>query len=261
MLSTKAFAELCDSTKRTIIHYDRIGLLKPASRKGSFRHYQPKQVLIFQKIKLLKSFGLNLAEIKKYLHQNNELARLFRKQQKQLSQKKLTLEKRLAKIDEFLANLKKGRLLVDPKIKKVTPYSFYGIKKEGRYVDIDKHQRELFSLIKDKKGHRAGLTVFFQPYYSPHEAEMVTGAVIGKEKAKKIPGVEVFSVPAHKAVSYKHVGPYSYMSYLWQFLDKFVVENKLKRSPRIPCREFYIVGPISSASEDDFVTELQIPVL
>ena len=261
MLRTQAFAELCDTTKKTIIHYDRIGLLKPASRRGTFRYYQPKQVLTFQKIKLLKSFGLTLSEIKKYLYKNSELKRIFRKQRSELNRKKLTLEKRINKIDEFFNNLKKGQQMVVPKIKNINPYSFYGIKKEGRYVDIDSHQRELFALLKDKKGRHTGLTVFFEPHYSPHQVSMIAGAVIAKKKPKKIKGVEIINIPSYKAVFYKHIGPYSYMSYVWQFLNKYLKEKKLKRHPELPTREFYLVGPISEASEDDFVTELQIPIV
>lgn len=260
MINTQAFAELCDSTKRTIIHYDRIGLLKPASRSKKVRLYKPRQVLTFQKITLLKSFGLTLSEIKKYLYKDKELGQLFSKQRSDLKKKKLTLEKRILKIEEFLNNLKKDEPMVVPKIKSVRSYSFYGIKREGRYVDISSHQRELFRLIGDKKGKHVGLTVFFEPYYSPHHAHMITGAVIKNGEPKKVKGVEIVKTPSYKTVSYVHVGPYSYMSYIWQFLDKYVLDKKLKRHPDIPCREFYIVGPISGASEDDFITELQVPI-
>jgi DNA-binding transcriptional MerR regulator len=260
MISTQAFAELCDSTKRTIIHYDRIGLLKPASRRGRNRLYRPKQVLTFQKIMLLKLFGLRLTEIKRYLYRNNELKRLFLRQRSQLKSQKLTLEKRIAKIEEYLGNLKKNQPMVVPKIKKVKPYSFYGLQKVGRYVDIDKHQRELFSLIGDKKGKHVGLTIFFESYYSPHHANMITGAVVGEKEPKKLEGVEIFETLSHKAVSYLHVGPYAYMSYVWQFLDRYVKDHHLKRHPKLLCREFYLIGPLSGADEDNFVTELQVPI-
>lgn len=260
MLTTKQFAELCDTTKRTVVYYDRIGLLKPASRRGTFRYYESKQVLVFQKIKLLQSFGLSLQEAKKYLRKNKNLTDLLRSQKKELEEKKNILEKRLIRLDQFLANLKKGQPLVVPKVKKIMPYCFYGLSKKGRYVDIDSHQRELFNTLKRGKiAVEAGLTIFFEPYYSPHEANMITGAV-AKGKPKKIDGIGVYEVPVYRAVVYRHVGPYSYMSYVWQFLDQFVLENKLRRHPGLACREFYLVGPISGAGEEDFVTELQIPI-
>lgn len=260
MINTKAFAELCDTTKKTIIHYDRIGLIKPALNEAGWRFYKSKQVLTFQKICLLKSFGLTLSEIKKYLSSNNLLG-LFEQREKDLKDKKEVLEKRLQKIKEFTANFKKGQPMVTPKIKKVKPYSFYGIRKEGRYVDISSHQKELFNLIGDTKYKQVGLTLFFNNKYSPANAKMITGALIKSKSPKKIPGVSLAKVSSYKTVAYLHVGPYTYMSYIWQFLDKFVQDNKLKLHPKLVCRELYIIGSHVEKNEDNLITELQIPII
>ncbi|PIV62589.1 hypothetical protein COS12_01840, partial [Candidatus Roizmanbacteria bacterium CG01_land_8_20_14_3_00_33_9] len=119
MLLTKAFAEICDTTKKTIIYYDRIGILKPQVRKNNFRYYQPKQALIFQKITLLKSFNLTLKEIKLYIRRNDLLINLFANQVKTLEQQKNILEKRINKAKEFSNSLKNQNLLVTPKIKTI----------------------------------------------------------------------------------------------------------------------------------------------
>lgn len=261
MLNTQAFADLCDTTKKTIIYYDRIGLLKPAARENDFRLYRPKQVLTFQKIALLKSFGLPLKEIQKYLHRYQALEKLFLRQRSQLKKQKQTLAKRITKIEEFLANLKKGKLMVVPQIKQVKPYLIYGIEKTGRYVDIDRHQRELFALIGDPGFQKAGITIFHEPDYSPEQTQMTSGAVTTAKKPKEIKGVKIIEVPAHQAVSYTHVGPYSYMSYVWQFLIKYLEENKLKRHPKLDCRELYVIGGAVEENKDNLITELQIPIL
>lgn len=261
MLKTQAFADLCDTTKKTIIYYDRLGLLKPAARENDFRLYRPKQVLTFQKIVLLKSFGLSLKEIQKYLHRDQVLEKLFLQQRSQLKKQKQALEKRIAKIEEFSANLKRGKPMIVPKVKKVKPYAIYGIEKVGRYVDIDRHQREVFALIGDAGFQRVGTTIFHEPYYSPEQAQMVSGAVIKAKKPKEIKGVKIIKVPAYKAVAYTHVGPYSYMSYVWQFLTKYIKENRLKHHPKLDCREFYIIGGAIEENKDNLVTELQIPIL
>jgi len=260
MISTKAFAELCDTTKRTVIHYDRIGLLKPASHKGKNRLYRPRQVLTFQKIALLKSFKLTLSEVGKYLYGDKRLEGLFLKQHSQLKKEKQTLEKRIAKIDGFLNNIKKGQPMVVPEIKIIKPYSFYGIKKVGRYVDIARHQRELFKQAGISLKKQSGLTVFHDSYYSPEETRMTSGSFIKDKKIKEIEGVQTIRMPGHQAVSYTHIGPYSYLSYIWQFIDKYVEKNGLKVHPEFDCREFYWIGPLSGVEEEDCITELQIPI-
>ena len=53
LLTTKEFAVLCKTTKRTIIHYDQIGLLKPYMREETRRLYTTQQVIVFEKIALV----------------------------------------------------------------------------------------------------------------------------------------------------------------------------------------------------------------
>lgn len=68
MLSTGEFARLCKTTKETLFHYDRIGLLKPRRRTPEgFRLYGAEQYFAFNAISLFKETGSSLAEIKALL--------------------------------------------------------------------------------------------------------------------------------------------------------------------------------------------------
>ncbi|PIY71763.1 hypothetical protein COY87_04450 [Candidatus Roizmanbacteria bacterium CG_4_10_14_0_8_um_filter_33_9] len=261
MLYTKEFAEICDTSKKTIIHYDRIGLLKPSRRRGIFRLYEPQQALIFQKIMLLKSFGLKLQEIKIYIHRNDLLQSLFEKKEKELNAQKNVIEKRINKAHEFVLSLKTNKLLISPKIKTIKQYWIYALKKQGRYVDIASHQREIFKLIHDEKYHYPGLTIFHNQGYSPHDSKMTTCVYLGETKPKTIIGVDLIQVPQHKALSYTHIGSYSYMSYIWQFMDKYIIDNHLKCNPELDCREIYWKGSFFEKNEENLVTELQIPLI
>jgi DNA-binding transcriptional MerR regulator len=261
MLLTKEFAEICDTSKKTIIHYDRIGLLKPSRRRGVFRLYEPRQALTFQKIMLLKNFGMKLHEIKIYLHRNDLLQSLFEKKEKELSEQKITLEKRINKAHEFVLSLKTNKLLISPKIKIIKPYWIYALKKQGRYVDIASHQREIFKFIHDEKYHYPGLTIFHNKGYSPHNSKMTTCVYIGETKPKTIIGVDLIQVPEHKILSYTHIGSYSYMSYIWQFMDKYIIDNHLNCNPNLDCREIYWRGNFVEKNEDNLITELQIPLI
>lgn len=261
MLTTKEFADLCDTTKRTIIYYDRIDLLKPLKRKDNFRLYSPHQVLTFQKIILLKSFHLTLFQIKDCLNKTSGLKDIFNKQYSDLNNNMTVLEKRIVKLQEFISNLENNKPLIVPAIKIVKPYSFYALLKTGRYVDIAKHQRELFNLLGDKSYHSVGLTVFLTRGYAPDQSRMESASMISVKNPKAIKGVKIVMVPQHKTVSYIHIGPYSYMSYIWQFLDKFISENKLKIHPNLSAREFYLLGGLREKNKDNLITELQIPIL
>ncbi len=260
MLTTQEFADLCNTTKKTVFHYDRIGLLKPAQLEGQNRLYLPKQVLAFQKITLLKSLDLTLSQIKQYLKNDTALSKLFKDRKTELSKEKDKLIKKINKLDEFVSSLQSDKNLITPKVKVIKPYYIYGLDKTGRYVDIDKHQREVFSLIGESQNIEAGLTIFYTPNYSPHECKMTAGVLLKNKPEKELKKLQLIKVPKYKAVTYTHIGPYSFMSYIWQYMDKFAKEKALKRHPVLATRELYRIGPINENDEYNFVTELQIPI-
>lgn len=67
-MNTKEFAKLCGVEKRTLFHYDELGILKPASvRENGYREYRPEQIGKMDMIKLLQASGYTLKEIDKIL--------------------------------------------------------------------------------------------------------------------------------------------------------------------------------------------------
>lgn len=67
-LTTGQFAKLCGTSKDTLFHYDRVGLLKPkyVSANG-YRRYSPEQFFEFDLIWVLKEAGSSLEDIRGYL--------------------------------------------------------------------------------------------------------------------------------------------------------------------------------------------------
>jgi len=62
--SISDFAKYSRTTKDTLLHYDRIGLLSPASRsKNKYRLYAPNQLVTVNTIRTLQELGLSLTEI------------------------------------------------------------------------------------------------------------------------------------------------------------------------------------------------------
>ena len=71
-IKTGEFAKLCGTNKRTLFHYDEIGLFSPAStdEKG-YRYYSESQCDVFFTITCLKELGMPLKKIKEYIsHQS-----------------------------------------------------------------------------------------------------------------------------------------------------------------------------------------------
>ena len=68
LLKAGAFAKLCRTTKETLRHYDRIGLLHPAARADNgYKLYALPQVVDFALVSALRSTGLALSEVRAFL--------------------------------------------------------------------------------------------------------------------------------------------------------------------------------------------------
>lgn len=74
-IRTADFAAMCGTSKRTLIHYEDIGLFAPERREANgYRFYSEQQYELFQVIDTLRSLGMPLSEIKAYLeHRSPEV--------------------------------------------------------------------------------------------------------------------------------------------------------------------------------------------
>ena len=66
LFSINEFAKLSRTTKETLRHYDRIGLLTPTSRgANNYRYYSSGQLAVVNVIRTLQELGMTLDEIRK----------------------------------------------------------------------------------------------------------------------------------------------------------------------------------------------------
>lgn len=110
-------ARLCGVSTKTIRHYEQIGLLTPAARKGSYRVYRERDVELVRLIKQSQQLGFSLAEIKQAVALNNHgipwqvISQLIAQKLQQISediflleQKRELLQSHQAAINACLAN-------------------------------------------------------------------------------------------------------------------------------------------------------------
>lgn len=210
---------------------------------------------------MLKSFGLALAMIKRCLNDQKCFEKVFNERYEILTKEKAKIDTKLKRLDEYLSNLKSDKSIISPKIKIVKPFYIYAFEKTGRYVDIKNFDKELGELIGDTKFRFPYVTIFKDQDFLPEKCRMIIGAVVGSKKPKENKEVEIRRIDGYKALTYVHIGSYSYLSFIWQFLNKYVKEHNLKLDPKNSDREFYLRGSLVESNEDNLVTELQIPIL
>ena len=92
------FARLAGVSVRTLHHYDRLGLLKPAGRTGAgHRYYEEGQFARLQQIVTLKFIGFTLREIKKLMN-GADLRTALRLQRTSLVEKRRQLDQAIEAI-------------------------------------------------------------------------------------------------------------------------------------------------------------------
>jgi DNA-binding transcriptional MerR regulator len=57
-------AEITGASRKAIRHYEALGLLPPATRRGSYRVYSERDVFLVHMIRHAQSYGFSLAELK-----------------------------------------------------------------------------------------------------------------------------------------------------------------------------------------------------
>lgn len=104
-IKTGDFARLCGTNKRTLIHYDEIGLFKPAyTDDRGYRYYSESQFDVFFTINCLSKLGMPLKEIGAFLNHRNPQAL-----------KKLLLEQREEVLKEE-ERIRKTRQVIETKL-------------------------------------------------------------------------------------------------------------------------------------------------
>ena len=74
MFSVKEVCEVAGVTRKTLFHYDQIGLLKPTHRKGKqgVKMYDSEALTQLLEIRLYRSLGFSIEEIRILMNRDNE---------------------------------------------------------------------------------------------------------------------------------------------------------------------------------------------
>lgn len=103
IFSTGEFARMCGTTKDTLFHYDRTGVLQPMQkRENGYRGYTAEQFFQFDLIRVLQQTGSSLDEIRAHLeHYTTEnFLTLFQEKRAQLAAQR----RRLEQMEQMLAH-------------------------------------------------------------------------------------------------------------------------------------------------------------
>lgn len=105
--TVQQLADIAGITVRTLHHYDRIGLLKPARvESNGYRYYEEKELLQLQQILFFKELDFSLEAIKKIIHAPHfDMRGALRDQRRLIELKRKRLNRLIQTIDKTLKKL------------------------------------------------------------------------------------------------------------------------------------------------------------
>jgi len=119
------FAKIGGISRKMLIHYDKMGVLKPDSTDPvtKYRYYSLEQIKTLKMIKSLQFLGISLSEIKEHYIDNNidEHIENFKREKKRIDAKFLEIQRAKKLIEDQLACLEE--------ISNITPEEEFKIKK------------------------------------------------------------------------------------------------------------------------------------
>lgn len=105
--TTGEFAKLCNTTKATLMLYDKKGILKPDYiGENGYRYYTSGRYSVFTVINIFKNTGASLSDIKDIFdsHDSAKLIKILEEKQKELARHQVEIMQMQRKIDLLLAS-------------------------------------------------------------------------------------------------------------------------------------------------------------
>lgn len=261
------FSQMAKTTVKTLRYYDDIGLLKPAGidKFTGYRIYTTKQLLRIHAIQSLRQLGLSIDDIKDALDGSPDKAILYRRRQEILETISLA-QAQLSSLDFILQEKGDASFMSYQAVIKELPSCIVYAKRftVANFAVLNEVLPALGRQIGEKYPTlKCAVPEYcFVTYLDGEYRERDIQVEYCEAVTKLMPdfdGIHFKELPAVKAVSVMHKGSYNQLPQAYAYIFQWLEENGYQALERP--RESYIDGVWNQAQEDDWLTELQVPIV
>lgn len=264
-------SKLCNISIKTLRYYDEIELLIPEKTDlhSGYRYYSNKQLTLVLVIKHFKEAGFSLKEIKQLLGREN------------LEYNKTKIKEKCKEIDDKINDLirmkeklnfclyegkKQEHTKKEAQIEiKYIPETYIAYLRSPGVISVDEFTIKycrLMSLIEKNKFHTTKnvMALYYNScieFENNDKQEYDIEVCAQVSETKEIPGL-VRKFGGFKAVSSIHYGSYDNMIEVYRKMIEYINKNGYEMCG--PAIDNYIVDIISTCDENNYVTELLIPI-
>lgn len=255
------FSKMNQVTIKTLRYYDEVGLLRPRfiDPDNGYRYYSSSQLEPLHRLLALRRIGYSIEEIKQVQDGVSE-QRILRRKKQQLMKEISERMSMLSQIEGYLQQEEESYHMIVKRLPEVIVASMKKV--IPNFESLSSIMPEMGAMM-EKVGCVCAMPEYcFNIYYDNEYKDENIGVEVceavteqkedfGDLKFKVIPEVPM-------AVCTMHKGPYTSIPKAFAAAIKFTEENGYEIIDSI--RENYIGGMWNKDNEDDWLTEIQIPV-
>lgn len=266
MMRIGEFSTLAKITVKTLRFYDEIGLFKPSFvDDNGYRYYSIDQLGDLQKIISLREIDMPIDEIKSIMSGADIVVRMNNRL-KELENELQRNRQNISLVKKYLARAKKGDFMKDYQAKKITIAKCVVYYKHG----VIDSMADMFPFIlaagEEVRANNPTLKCASPEYcFVTYGAEEYKEKDVELEYAEAVEGfgkesenIKFKEMPETQAISVMHKGSYSKLGEAYAFAIDYVKQHGYEIAA--PIREVYINGCWDKETEDEYLTEIQVPV-
>ncbi|WP_042349722.1 MerR family transcriptional regulator [Bacillus massiliigorillae] len=267
MYSIGVFSKINKITTKTLRHYDEIGLLKPeyVVDMTGYRYYTTHQLPKLHQILALKRMGLSLQQVKEAF-QNPDAIDLFLKLKEQDVLNSIKAEEEKLLLIRSYLNLMRGeKMMYNPIIKELPEVIVASMRQViPNYEALNTLCPEVMGKEMKRVGCVCAVPEYcFNVYHDGEYRETNIDVEICEAVTEMKPNTDILTfktIPAvPTALCILHKGAYDTLGETYSFAFKWAEENNYEVCDHP--RESYIDGIWNKDNVDEWLTELQIPIV
>ena len=268
MLRIGEFSKMTKVTIKTLRYYDEIDLLKPEviDELTGYRMYTTKQLYQLHQIQSLRQIGISINETKQILARKIDLKDVLLKRKQVVLQELDTVNDNLSRIEFILTGKEEETMKNYQAVLKELPecnvYSATMVLPS--YEDYPKYVPPLGAKVIKQYPDLKCITPeycfvrYLDGEYKDKDINIEYLEAVDQLKPN-FDNIVFKKIPSVLAVCVMHKGPYSSIGNAYAYLIKWLEESEYEMID-VP-RESYIDGVWNKDSQEDWLTELQMPVV
>lgn len=263
MMTIGEFSRICFVTKKTLRHYDEIGLLRPEhTAENGYRYYTVGQLRTMLLINRLKSYGFSLPEVSAALACPDEalLAEKLAEKRRQMEQGMENTARLLRQMEADMDKLNRRIDIMEQNIivkqVELQPQTIFGLRKRIDIKDFPAFFGELFAAIGQNKLPPAGppLAFYHEAEFNPQNTDIELAVPV----AEGTPGSRVLAGGPHAMATLLGAYDTDAFTAAYSALMEWVEQNgyRLAGAPY----DKYVRGG-DDCKPEEYITEIYFPLM